>query len=88
LEGVLAFLKALGPARLGAMGAVAAVLILRVSQPDMAPLFADLALEDAAAATRELDKLGVRYELRDERTILVPKADVARGCGSPRPASA
>ena len=67
------------------MGAVAAVLIgffavviLRVSQPEMTPLFADLALEDAAAATRELEKLGLRYELRDERTVLVAKADVAR----------
>ena len=86
MGGLAAFLKTLGPARLGAMGAVAAiligffaVLILRVSQPQMAPLFADLAFEDAGAAARELDKLAVRYEVKDDgRTILVPKAEIPK----------
>ena len=47
-----------------------------VAEPDMAPLFANLAAEDAAAITDELTTRGIDYELADGgRTILVPRAD-------------
>jgi len=67
-------------ARLGAMGAVAAVLIgffifitTRLSAPMMIPLYSDLTMEDSTAITRELDADNVPYELKgDGSTILVP----------------
>jgi flagellar M-ring protein FliF len=86
VNGVTDIVKALGPARIAAMGAVAAILIgffafimMRWSQPQMSPLFTEVALTDSAAIVRELDRLQVRYQLRDEgRVIMVPREDVAR----------
>ena len=56
MQGVLEFLKTLGAPRIAAMGAVTvalvgffAFLILRVTAPQMTPLFTDLAFEDSAA---------------------------------------
>lgn len=47
-----------------------------VSEPSMAPLFANLDPEDAAAITDELTTRGIDYELADGgRTILVPRAE-------------
>lgn len=47
-----------------------------VSEPSMAPLFANLDAEDAAAITDELTTRGIDYELADGgRTILVPRAE-------------
>lgn len=68
------------------MGAVAAILIgvfavlvMRMTTPQMAPLFTGLAMEDSGAILRELDSAAVRYEIRgDGSTILVPRDDVAR----------
>lgn len=81
---MLETLKQMGPARLGAMGAVAAILIgffavviSRVSQPTMATLFADLSFDDTIAITRELESLNVPFELRrDGEIILVPDDQV------------
>lgn len=81
---MLETLKQMGPARLGAMGAVAAMLIgffavviARVSQPTMATLFADLSFDDTTAITRELESLNVPFELRrDGEIILVPDDQV------------
>lgn len=81
---MLETLKQMGPARLGAMGAVAAILIgffgvviARVSQPTMATLFADLSFDDTTAITRELESLNVPFELRrDGEIILVPDDQV------------
>ena len=54
-------------------------VIVRFSQPPMATLYADLALQDSAAIVKDLERAGVAYELRgDGSTVLVPKADVAR----------
>ncbi|BBF93583.1 flagellar M-ring protein [Blastochloris tepida] len=54
-------------------------VIVRFSQPPMATLYNDLALQDSAAIVKDLERAGVAYELRgDGSTILVPKADVAR----------
>jgi flagellar M-ring protein FliF len=86
LTSILDLLNRLGPARLAAMGAVTmaligffAFVILRVSTPTMGVLYSDLPVEDAGAILRDLDTRNVRYELNDDgRTVLVPKADVAK----------
>lgn len=80
------FLKNLGPARLGAMGIVAALLVgffafitLRVTAPVMVPLFTEMTFENSSEVIRQLDASGVTYELRnDATTILVPQDNVLR----------
>lgn len=82
----LEVLKAFSPARLAAMGAVAlgligffAFLMLRFSQPAMAPLFTDLTFEDSAAIVKELESRAVPYEIKGEgAVVLVPKEEVLR----------
>lgn len=75
-----------GAARLAAMLAVTLALVgffafvmVRMSQPSMSVLFADLSSQDVGAIVKDLDTRGVKYELRgDGQTILVPKTDVTR----------
>src|ERR1700692_55979 len=56
-----------------------AFLIMRVTTPQMTPLFTDLAYDDSAAIVKELDRQAVPYELRnDGNVVLVPKDRVAR----------
>ncbi len=86
MQGLIDFVKALGPTRLAAMGAVAATLIgffafliLRVTAPQMTPLFTDLSLEDSAAIVKDLDRQGITYQIKDDgAVILVPKDSVPR----------
>ncbi len=85
MQGLVEFAKTLGAARIAAMGAVTialvgffAFLILRVTAPQMTPLFTDLPLEDSAAVAKELDREGVSYELRNGNIILVASDRVAR----------
>jgi flagellar M-ring protein FliF len=86
VQGLVEFVKTLGVPRIAAMGAVTAALvgffaflILRVTAPQMTPLFTDLAFDDSAAIVKELDREGVTYELRNEgNVILVPSDRVAR----------
>lgn len=86
VNGVAEFVKAVGPTRVAAMGAVAAMMvgffafiILRWQSPEMVPLFPEVTLQDSAQIVRELDRLQVKYELRNEgATILVPKAEVPK----------
>ena len=86
MQGLVEFAKTLGVPRIAAMGAVAialvgffAFLILRVTAPQMTPLFTDLTLEDSAAIVKELDREGVPYQLRDDGNIvMVAKDRVAR----------
>ncbi len=86
MQTLLEFAKTLGAPRIAAMGAVTialvgffAFLILRVTAPQMTPLFTDLAYDDSAAIVKELERQGVPYELRnDGNIILVPKDRVAR----------
>lgn len=86
MNGFVQFLKSLGPTRLAAMGAVTALLIgfmafiiMRVSTPAMAPLFTDLTLEDQSGVVKELERQGIKYELRrDGSTVMVPKDMVPR----------
>src|SRR5260370_410153 len=56
-----------------------AFVILKFSQPTMAPLYTGLDMRDSAAVVKELDAAGVTYELRgDGSSILVPQDQVAK----------
>src|SRR5580658_5083163 len=56
-----------------------AFLILRVTSPQMTPLFTDLNYDDSSAIVKELERQGVPYELRNEGNIvMVPNDRVAR----------
>src|ERR1700733_11313554 len=56
-----------------------AFLMLRVTAPQMTPLFTDLTYEDSAAIVKELERQGVPYELRnDGNIVMVSKDRVAR----------
>ncbi|SDR33891.1 flagellar basal-body MS-ring/collar protein FliF [Pseudovibrio sp. Tun.PSC04-5.I4] len=86
MNGLLDFLKGLGPARLAAMGAMAALLIglfafiiVRATAPQMVPLFTDLTLEDAGAIVSQVESQGITYELGlNGSSVLVPEEDVYR----------
>jgi flagellar M-ring protein FliF len=86
VQGLVEFVKTLGASRIAAMGAVTIALIgffvfliMRVTTPQMTPLFTDLAYEDSAAIVKELDRQAVPYELRDDgNVVMVPKDRVAR----------
>ncbi len=86
VNGLIEFIKTLGPARIAAMGAVAAILIgvfafiiFRVTAPQMTTLYSELSLEDSGAIVNQLESLGTPFQLaRDGSTILVPKEQVAR----------
>jgi flagellar M-ring protein FliF len=86
VQGLVAFVRTLGPARLAAMGAVTAAmigffafLILRVTAPVMTPLFTDLSLEDSAAIIKDLERQAIPYEMKnDGAIILVPRDRVGR----------
>jgi flagellar M-ring protein FliF len=56
-----------------------AFVILRVTAPQMTPLFTDLTFEDSSSIVKDLERQGVVYELRNEGAIvMVPKELVAR----------
>jgi flagellar M-ring protein FliF len=86
VQNLVEFVKTIGAGRIAAMGAVTLALVgffafimLRVTAPDMTPLFTNLALDDSAAIAKELDREGVSYQLRGQGdVILVPKDDVAK----------
>ena len=86
MQNLLEFAKTLGAPRIAAMGAVAlaligffAFIILRVTAPEMTPLFTNLTLDDSAAIAKQLDHDGVQYKVSDQGdVILVPKDRVAR----------
>jgi len=86
VNGFFEFLKSLGPARLGAMVAVTAILIgflsfitFRFSTEPMAPLYTDLTFEDSAAVISELESRNIPYETRsDGSSILIAKDSVLR----------
>jgi flagellar M-ring protein FliF len=86
VQGLLEFVRRLGAPRIAAMGAVTialvgffAFLILRVTAPQMTPLFTDLSYEDSAAIVKDLERQGIPFELRnDGNIVMVPKDRVAR----------
>ncbi|MEP3048229.1 MAG: flagellar basal-body MS-ring/collar protein FliF [Roseibium sp.] len=86
MNGLIEFIKTLGPARVAAMGAVAAILvgvfafiIFRVTAPQMTTLYNELTLEDSAAIVSQLESQGVQFSLgRQGASIMVPRDQVAR----------
>lgn len=84
MNDITGLLNRLGLARVAAMSVVAvlmlgffAFLILRVSAPNMAPLYTGLSFDDSAAIVSELQSTGVTYELRGEGdSILVPRDQI------------
>jgi flagellar M-ring protein FliF len=86
VQGVVEFVRALGAARLAAMGAVTAALIgvfafiiLRVTAPQMSPVFTDLTPEDSAAIIKDLERQAIPFELRnDGAIIMVPRDKMTR----------
>ncbi|MBN8919189.1 MAG: flagellar M-ring protein FliF, partial [Rhizobiales bacterium] len=86
MQGLVAFLRTLGAARIAAMAAVAlalvaffAFLIMRVTAPQMTLLFDELAPGDSGAIVKELERQNIAFDLRANGTaILVPQGQVAR----------
>jgi flagellar M-ring protein FliF len=86
LQGLLAFLRTLGAARLAAMFAVTlalvgffAFVIMRVTTPQLTTLFTDLSYEDSSGIIKELERQAIPFELRnDGAIIMVPKDKVTR----------
>ena len=86
MQGFLGFVKSLGAARMAAMAAVTLALIgffsflmIRMTTPQMVPLFTDLALDDSASIAKDLDRQGITYTLKNNGSIiLVPRDKVAR----------
>jgi flagellar M-ring protein FliF len=80
------FLKSLGAARLTAMVAVTltligffAFVIIRMSGPQLVPLFTDLSIDDSASIVKELDRQGIEYQLKSNGSvIMVPGEKVGR----------
>src|SRR5215813_3542098 len=80
------FIRSLGAARIAAMVAVTVALIgffafimMRVTAPQMTPLFTDLSFDDSAAIVKDLERQGIPYELKaDNAIVLVPKDMVTR----------
>ncbi len=86
VQGFFDFVKSLGAARMAAMAAVTLALIgffvflmIRMTSPQMVPLFTDLALPDSGSIAKELDRQGITYTLKNGGSIiLVPSDKVAR----------
>ena len=86
MQGLTAFIKTLGAARIAAMAAVTVALIgffaflmLRVTAPQMTTLFTDLSMQDSAGVVKDLERQGIPYELKhDGAVVLVPKDQVLR----------
>ncbi len=85
MDGLANFLRALGPSRIIAMGAVTAGLVgffffitMRLTEPQLGLLYSNLEMSEAASIMQRLDGMNVRYDLQDEgRTILVPQEQIS-----------
>jgi flagellar M-ring protein FliF len=86
VQGFFDFMKSLGAARMAAMAAVTLALVgffafimIRMSQPQMVPLFTDLSVEDSSAIIKDLERQAIAYEIKnDGAIILAPKENIAR----------
>src|SRR6185437_7256871 len=85
MKALLQGLLALGPARLGAMGAVAigmlgmlALMVLRGGSGEMALLYGDLDMRDSAQVVEQLSRSHIAYRLGGSGSeVLVPADQVA-----------
>src|SRR5436309_9580408 len=56
-----------------------AFIMMRVTAPQLTPLFTDLSFEDSAAIVKDLERQGIPYEIKNEGSIvMVPKDRVTR----------
>jgi flagellar M-ring protein FliF len=86
VQGFFDFVKSLGAARMAAMAAVTLTLIgffsflmIRMTTPQLVPLFTDLSMEDSAAIIKDLDRQAIPYQIKNDGTaVMVPKDKVAR----------
>ncbi len=86
MQGFFDFVKSLGAARMAAMAAVTLTLVgffafmmIRMTTPQMVPLFTDLPMDDSASIVKDLERQGVTYEIKNGGAIiLVPQEKVAR----------
>jgi len=86
VQGFFDFVKSLGAARMAAMAAVTLALIgffsflmIRMTTPDMVPLFTDLSVDDSASIIKDLERQGVTYQLKsDGAIVMVARDKVAR----------
>jgi flagellar M-ring protein FliF len=86
VQGFFDFVKSLGAARMAAMAAVTLTLIgffsflmIRMTTPQMVPLFTDLSMEDSASIIKDLDRQATAYQLKNGGAIImVPKDKVAQ----------
>ena len=84
MQNVFDFFRNLGAVRLSAIAAVAltlvgffAFVILRMSEPNMRPLYTDLTFDDSIAIVRQLESMGVRHRiLQDGAVIMVPNEEI------------
>ena len=54
-----------------ALVGVFAFIILRVTAPQMSPVFTDLTPEDSAAIVKDLERQGIAYELKNDGAIVM-----------------
>ncbi len=86
MQAFFQFVKSLGAARMAAMAAVTLALIgffsflmIRMTTPQMVPLFTDLSVEDSASVIKDLERQGIVYQLKNDGAIvMVAKDNVAR----------
>ena len=86
MQGFFDFVKSLGAARMAAMAAVTLALIgffsflmIRMTTPQMVPLFTDLSVEDSASIVKDLERQAIAYQLKNDGAIvMVAKDNVAR----------
>jgi flagellar M-ring protein FliF len=56
-----------------------AFLIIRMTTPQMVPLFTDLSVEDSSSIVKDLERQGLAYQIKNDGTIiLVAKDNVAK----------
>jgi len=86
VQGFFDFVKSLGAARMAAMAAVTlamigffSFLIIRMTTPQMVPLFTDLSVEDSASIVKDLERQAIAYQIKNDGAIvMVAKDNVAR----------
>ena len=86
MNSITQFIKTIGAARIGAMGAVAAGLIgffiylmMQFSAPTMSVLFSDLDFDDSLGVIKKLEGMNIPHEVRQNgAVILAPKSRTLR----------
>ena len=86
MNSITQFIKTIGAARIGAMGAVAAGLIgffiylmMQFSAPTMSVLFSDLDFDDSLGVIKKLEGMNIPHDVRQNgAVILAPKSRILR----------